>query len=210
MATGTTAPASTPGGGPVPGFQRMLESIPFLILVGLIMPTVVYTVWSVAEIVRLPSFDEAALHGAAGHGGQAPPVATPSPSATTAAAGATTQADTAAATAQGTVASGPAAGASVASGAVRVALRNMAFSQKELEIEQGTTVTWVNEDPFAHAVAYGTPDVPVADKLFYSGDFDSGWSYSLTFDEPGTYQIYCSTPGHFAAGMTMTVTVKGR
>ncbi len=205
MATGTTAPANTPGGGPVPGFQRMLESIPFLILVGLIMPTVVYTVWSVAEIVRLPNFDEAGLYGAAGHGA-APAAVTPSPSAT----GATNQADTAAATAQGIVASGPAAGTSVASGAVRVALRNMAFSQKELEIEQGTTVTWVNEDPFAHAVAYGTPDVPVADKLFYSGDFDSGWSYSLTFDEPGTYQIYCSTPGHFAAGMTMTVTVKGR
>lgn len=209
MATGTTAPSNTPGGGQVPGFQRLLESIPFLILVGLIMPTVVYTAWSVAEIVRLPSFDEAALHGTAGHAATSA-AATSSPSATTAAAGATTQADTAATTGQGIVASGPAAGTSVASGAVRVALRNMAFSQKELEIEQGTTVTWVNEDPFAHAVAYGTPDVPVADKLFYSGDFDSDWSYSLTFDEPGTYQIYCSTPGHFAAGMTMTVTVKGR
>lgn len=203
MATGTAAPANTPNGGSVPGFQRMLENIPFLILVGLVMPTVVYTVWSVTEIVRLPNFGEAALHGpgTAGHGAAATSTAPSNPAAA---------AGTVAATTSGIVAAGPAAGTTVAPGAVRVALRDMAFSQKELEIEQGATVTWVNEDPFAHAVAYGTPDLPAADKLFYSGDFDGGWSYSLTFDQPGVYEVYCSTPGHFAAGMTMTVTVKER
>lgn len=200
MVTRTAGPADTSNGTAVPAFQRMLESIPFLILVGLVMPTVVYTAWSITEIVRLPSFGEAGQHGPgiAGHGATA--------GTTTAGQSATTATDVV----QSAGAVGPVQGTEVAPGAVRVGMRNLAFAQRDIEIESGTTVTWVNEDPFPHAVAHGTPDLALAEKAFYSGDFDSGWSYSYTFTEPGVYEIYCSTPGHFAAGMTMTVTVRGQ
>ncbi len=195
MVMPTSSPDDRPREGAVPAFQRMLESIPFLILIGLVMPTVVYTAWSVTEILMLPRFGDAALHGQGTAGHAAP-------------AGRVDQSEAAPATASEVVAGGPVPGTVVASGAVRVSMRNMAFTLRTLEIEAGTTVTWTNDDPFPHAVAHGTPELPVEAKAFYSGDFDGGWSFSYTFTEPGSYDVYCSTPGHYAAGMTMTVLVK--
>lgn len=195
MAIPTTGPGDRREGA-VPAFQRLLESIPFLILIGLVMPTVVYTAWSVTEILMLPRFGEAAVHGTgmAGHG-QAASAVGPSQAATSSAT-------------EAVVAGGPVPGTAVAPGAVRVSMRNMAYAQRTVEIHVGTTVTWTNDDPFPHAVAHGTPELPLEDKAFYSGDFDGGWSFSHTFDQPGIYEVYCSTPGHYAAGMTMTVIVK--
>ena len=162
---------------PLPGFQRMLDSIPFLVLLGVLFPTGLYTVWSVIELRDLPSFGDSphgALHGQPLAATAAPPAA---------------------------------GGATVAVGA-RVAMRSMAFQPRVLEIAAGTTVTWVNEDPFDHAVAAGTPDTPAEARLFAgSGDFPQGGSFAYTFEEPGSYDVYCSTPGHYAAGMTMTVVV---
>lgn len=194
----TVGPEGTPRGA-VPAFQRMLESIPFLIIIGLVMPTVVYTAWSITEIVLLPDFGEAAVHGPgmAGHGGPAGAVVPSLPASAEAVEAAEAMA-----------AAGPQPGTTVAPGAVRVSMRNMAFATRSLEIEVGTTVTWTNDDPFSHAVAHGTPETPIEAKAFYSGDFDGGWSFSYTFTEPGTYDVYCSTIGHYAAGMTMTVIVK--
>jgi len=163
---------------PLHWFQRMLDSITFLVLLGVFFPTGLYTVWSIVELRDLPNFGDAphgALHGTL-----------------PAAATATTPAATA---------------ATVPAGA-KVAMRAMAFSPRVLEVTAGTTVSWVNEDPFDHAVAYGTPDTPAAERLFESsGDFGQGGAFSFTFDVPGTHDIYCSTIGHYAAGMVMTVVV---
>lgn len=165
--------------GPVPAFQRMLDSITFLVLLGVFFPTGLYTVWSIVELRDLPSFGDAphgALHG------------------TLPAAAATTRAADAATTA--------------VPGGVTVEMRAMAFSPRTLEVPAGTTVTWINQDPFDHAVAYGTPDTPAAERLFEgSGDFGQGGTFSFTFDAPGTHDIYCSTIGHYAAGMVMAVVV---
>jgi plastocyanin len=174
--------------GVVPALQRLLENIPFLIFIGLVMPTVVYTVWSITELVMLPRFGEAGAHGSPLAG--APATQLP------AAAGA------------GVIGGVLQEGTAVATGAVRVSMRNMAYAPRELEVDVGTTVTWTNDDPFPHAVAHGTPDTPMEQKAFYSGDFAGGSSFSYTFAESGTYEIYCSTVGHYAAGMTMTVVVK--
>jgi plastocyanin len=156
-------------------FQRMLENIPFLIVIGVVLPTIVYTGWNLVELRALPQFGD--THAAAAHG------ATRAPAAAEAAAAA--------------LPDGP-----------RVAMIGMAFEPRTLEVAAGTTVTWVNESPFDHAVASGTPTTPATERLFEgSGDFPQGGTFSHTFDTPGTHDIYCSTTGHYAAGMTMTVTV---
>lgn len=165
----------------VPRLQRLMENIWFLLAIGVVLPTLSYTVWSIVELVELPTFEMAQVHDVAHDGSDA------------ALADAAAEAETAAAAPSGPV----------------VRMRNMAYEPKELTIEAGTTVTWVNDDAFAHAVAHGTPDTPESERLFEgSGDFGSGESFAVTFDEPGTYEIYCSTPGHYQAGMTMTIVVQ--
>ena len=166
----------------VPWFQRVLDNIPFLLVLGVGFPTILYTVWSVVELQHLPSFGEAphgALHGVGLEG---------------AAAAATTTAPTQTATS--------------AREAVTISMRQMRYVPDTIEIAVGTTVEWVNDDVIDHAVAYGTPDTPASERLFEdSGDFAQGASFSHTFETPGTHPIYCSTVGHYQAGMVMTVVV---
>ncbi len=166
------------GTGPSPHwFQRMLDSIVFLILLGVGFPTLLYTVWSVIELQQLPHFGEAphgALHGVGlePRGAAAPEQVTP-------------DADE-----------------------VSVSMRSMALEPRTLEVSVGTTVRWVNDDIIDHAVAYGTPDTPAAERLFEeSGDFPQGESFTHTFETPGQHDIYCSTAGHYEAGMVMSVIV---
>jgi len=192
---------------PLHWFQRMLDSITFLVLLGVAFPTGLYTVWSIVELRDLPSFGEAphgALHGTLPAAAEGVPPA---------AAAAVAPSGAAANAADGSAGSEAATGVAVVTAtppadAIRVSMRNMAFQPRTLEVPAGATVTWVNDDPFDHAVASGTPDTPAAERAFVgSGDFGQGGSFSVTFHEPGTYEIYCSTPGHFAAGMVMTLIV---
>jgi plastocyanin len=158
--------------GHIPWIQRLFENIWFLLLLGVLVPTVFYTFWSIADLVILPQFGD----GTSSHATHAQR-ATSTPAAL--------------------------------EPGVTVAMNNMAFIPRELEVSAGTTVTWVNEDVIYHAVAYGTPDTPASEALFEpSGDFPRGESFSYTFETPGTHQIYCSTVGHYQAGMVMTVHVK--
>jgi len=57
-------------------------------------------------------------------------------------------------------------------------------------IEKGKQVTWVNEDSAFHSVTSGFYDTPTA--LFDSGHLDPFESYTLTFDEIGTYDYFCT------------------
>jgi plastocyanin len=57
-------------------------------------------------------------------------------------------------------------------------------------IEKGKQITWVNEDSAFHSITsgyYGTPT-----ELFDSGHLDPFESYTLTFDETGTYDYFCT------------------
>jgi len=57
-------------------------------------------------------------------------------------------------------------------------------------IEKGKQITWVNEDLAFHSITsgyYGTPT-----ELFDSGHLDPFESYTLTFDETGTYDYFCT------------------
>ena len=57
-------------------------------------------------------------------------------------------------------------------------------------IEKGKQVTWVNEDSAFHSITSGFYDTPT--DLFDSGHLDPFESYTLTFDEIGTYDYFCT------------------
>jgi plastocyanin len=57
-------------------------------------------------------------------------------------------------------------------------------------IDSGNQVTWVNEDSAFHSVTsgfYGEPS-----ELFDSGYLDPYESFTLGFDEKGTYDFFCT------------------
>lgn len=68
----------------------------------------------------------------------------------------------------------------------QVLINNFAFGPATLTVKRGTTVTWINKDGDAHTVtAVG------ARPLFASNPFDTGDSFSFTFNAPGTYAYFC-------------------
>ncbi len=83
--------------------------------------------------------------------------------------------------------------------AEQVTIRDFAFDPPELSVAVGTTVTWTNEDDTTHTVT-ATGGGPIA-----SPDLDQGDTYSVTFDQTGTYPYICS----IHTFMTGTVTVTG-
>jgi plastocyanin len=68
---------------------------------------------------------------------------------------------------------------------VTVAIDNFSFTPKEVTIEKGTTVTWVNHDDVPHTV------VSTAQK-FRSKALDTDDKYSFTFTDTGTFGYFCS------------------
>ena len=66
-----------------------------------------------------------------------------------------------------------------------ISITNFVFSPARLEITIGTTVTWVNNDPTLHEVAFIEASVDDA------GAIDSSGSFSFPFNKPGTYNFYC-------------------
>ena len=75
-------------------------------------------------------------------------------------------------------------GEAAAAGAV-VQMKDFKFGQAELRVKAGTTVVWMNRDSVVHTV---TAD----GGAFDSGDVAPGKSWSMTFDEPGTYAYHCA------------------
>ncbi|MBT5201639.1 MAG: hypothetical protein HOM02_07365 [Thaumarchaeota archaeon] len=57
-------------------------------------------------------------------------------------------------------------------------------------VSAGDQVTWVNEDSAFHSVTSGFYDSPT--ELFDSGHLDPFESYTLTFDESGTFDYFCT------------------
>ena len=79
----------------------------------------------------------------------------------------------------------------------KVTIDNFSFTPPEITVKAGTTVTWVNQDDVPHTVASN-------DKKFKSKALDTGDKFSFTFNDPGTYEYYCSVHPK----MTAKVTVK--
>ena len=87
---------------------------------------------------------------------------------------------------------------------VRVRIRNSSYDPTELTIPAGTEVTFLNADGFTHTVTEGTDGQSVDDPIV-DDEIDQTGSVSVTFDEPGTYNITCK----IHSSMNMTITVEG-
>lgn len=80
------------------------------------------------------------------------------------------------------------------------------FQPDELTVQAGTEVVFTNRGRNDHNV------VPVDDDQGWDiavDDFKPGTEAADAFDEPGTYDYFCSIHGTATAGMTGTITVEG-
>ena len=71
------------------------------------------------------------------------------------------------------------------------------FSPRDLVIRAGDTVTWRNEDPYAHWVVSTEPDV------LDSGEMSQAQVYSKPFPRAGTYTYYCNIHNYMKATVTV-------
>lgn len=103
---------------------------------------------------------------------------------------------------------------SQAADTVPATISNFAFEPEVLELEEGQTVTWTNEDDIAHTVTsgrakkQGVPGVSEDRDAAPDGTFDSGTmelddTFEFTFDESGTYTYFCA----IHAGMSARIVV---
>ncbi|MFQ5497825.1 MAG: plastocyanin/azurin family copper-binding protein [Nitrosopumilus sp.] len=67
---------------------------------------------------------------------------------------------------------------------------NKCYIPSVIVVEKGQEVTWINEDSAFHSVTSGFYDESTT--LFDSGHLDPYESYTLTFDEIGTYDYFCT------------------
>lgn len=78
----------------------------------------------------------------------------------------------------------------------RISIDNFSFTPATLTVKAGTKVTWTNRDDIPHTVV-------TADKKLKSTVLDTDDTFVAVFDQPGTYQYFCSIHSH----MTGTVVV---
>lgn len=64
------------------------------------------------------------------------------------------------------------------------------FMPMEITVSAGTTVTWINHDESDHRVT--AIDESFASDVLPSSLVEPDSSFSVTFDEPGTYEYFCS------------------
>ncbi len=86
----------------------------------------------------------------------------------------------------------------------QVFMQGSAFNPASRTVNVGTTVTWINQDAYAHTVNKSSG--PGAS--FASGNIAAGAQYQVKFDSVGTYQYYCSIHGSPGAGMHGTIVVQ--
>lgn len=90
--------------------------------------------------------------------------------------------------------------AAVRAANVPVNVLELSFSPRTVTIQVGDTVTWTNNSGDFH-------NVVAEDGSFDSGEPALSWTFSHTFNTPGTYDYFCEP--HRFSGMTGTVVVQG-
>jgi len=84
------------------------------------------------------------------------------------------------------------------SGSQTISISNFAFSNPDITVHVGDSITWTNNDSTTHTVT-SIPSGPLN-----SGDLAQGKSYTYTFTTAGTFNYHCA----IHANMTGTVTVE--
>lgn len=69
----------------------------------------------------------------------------------------------------------------------RVTISNFAFSPAIVIVPAGTELVWTNEDDAPHTVRGIDGDSPIV-----SQPLDTGDSYSVVVERPGTYKYFCT------------------
>jgi hypothetical protein len=69
-------------------------------------------------------------------------------------------------------------------------LEDVCYIPSNIVVEKGKSVTWLNEDSSFHSVTSGF--YPEPSGLFDSGHLDPYESYTLSFDDLGTYDYFCT------------------
>ena len=80
-----------------------------------------------------------------------------------------------------------------------VAMRNLSFTPARLTVQEGETVTWVNDESIQHTV------VAREGADFESGLLDQGDTFEFEADDAGTVRYVCT----LHPGMRGTIVVKG-
>ncbi len=89
---------------------------------------------------------------------------------------------------------------------VMIHLRDVKYQPNQIIISQGTTVTWVNDDPFEHFVNSDPHPSHNAFPDFNSLDIPPQETFTYTFDESGEYNFHCSA--HVPQNMFGTILVR--
>ena len=81
--------------------------------------------------------------------------------------------------------------------AVAIDIADFAFNPASVEITEGTTVTWTNQDSAPHTATGDNGE-------FDTGQLAQGDSASVTFDTAGTYAYHCSIHPNMVASIVVT------
>lgn len=92
----------------------------------------------------------------------------------------------------------PAQTAQAAPGDVRVAMKDYEFIPQDVTVQEGETITWVNEDTVQHNAVAAEGEGPSSEL------FNEGESYSWTAESAGVIPYVCT----IHPGMEGTITVR--
>lgn len=81
--------------------------------------------------------------------------------------------------------------------AERITISKMKYDKPEVTIKAGQTVTWINTEAMPHNIAFKAGVLGTA--KFDGAMMKKDTSYSLRFNEPGSYDYHC-TPHPFMKG----------
>lgn len=90
------------------------------------------------------------------------------------------------------------AGSGGSASADKVNIKGFAFAPAKITVKAGTTVTWTNNDEFAHTVKPDNNAFPE------SKNIETGASFSYTFDAPGTFPYICGIHNSMMGSVTVT------
>lgn len=76
-----------------------------------------------------------------------------------------------------------------------VLVRDRTFEPMRLSVDRGTTVRWINADPFAHEIQSGQFDEFATDWSFQAALSAGNRVASFTFEGPGVYEYFCPVHG---------------